>query len=186
MFLQVFAWSDHKIVLFWSAEQFYEHIMQKPAKTGKYTEINKQSDVKFWLNWIRYEAVSYALSCTVVCNSEIHNQKLKKYIKCFLSWPLVLGFFLDALDLKDISFNSVDHLPRAHLFAHLCAHFCTHLCAPLCAHHCAPLCVHLYAPLCAHSGAHHFAYLCAHFCAHLHAHPNETKNNSNWKKINVS
>ena len=34
-----------------SAEQFYEHIMQKPVKTGKYTEINKQSLVKFWLNW---------------------------------------------------------------------------------------------------------------------------------------
>ena len=33
-------------------------------KTGKYAEINKQSDVKFWLNWIRYEAVSYSLSCT--------------------------------------------------------------------------------------------------------------------------
>ena len=28
------------------AEQFYDHIMQKLVKTGKYTEINKQSDVK--------------------------------------------------------------------------------------------------------------------------------------------
>ena len=24
----------------------------------------KQSDVKFWLNWIKYRAVSYSLSCT--------------------------------------------------------------------------------------------------------------------------
>ena len=39
--------------------------MQKLVKTGKYTEINKQSNVKFWLNWIKFEAVSYLLSCTV-------------------------------------------------------------------------------------------------------------------------
>ena len=63
LFLPVFAWCAHKIVLFWSAEQFYEHIMQKLVKTGKYTEINKKSDVKFWLNWIKYGAVSYSLSC---------------------------------------------------------------------------------------------------------------------------
>ena len=30
--------------------QFYEHIMQKQVKTGKKEEINKQSDVKFWLD----------------------------------------------------------------------------------------------------------------------------------------
>ena len=50
LFLPVFAWSDHEIVLFWYAEQFYDHIMQKLVKTGKNTEINKQSDVKFCLN----------------------------------------------------------------------------------------------------------------------------------------
>ena len=63
--VQVVAWYDHKIVLFWSAEQFYDHIMQKLVKTGKNTEINKQSNVKFWLNWIRYGAVSYSSSCTL-------------------------------------------------------------------------------------------------------------------------
>ena len=46
--LIVFA-CDHKIVLFWSAEQFYAHIMQKLVKTGKNTEVNKQSDVSFGL-----------------------------------------------------------------------------------------------------------------------------------------
>ena len=54
LFLPVLAWCDHKIVFFWSAEQFYDHIMQELVKTGKYIEINKQSDVKFWLNWIKY------------------------------------------------------------------------------------------------------------------------------------
>ena len=64
LFLPVFAWCAHKIVLFRPAEQFYEHIMQKQVKTGKYTEIDKQSHVKFWLNWIKHGAVSYSLSCT--------------------------------------------------------------------------------------------------------------------------
>jgi hypothetical protein len=46
-----------------SAEQFCDHVMQKLIKTGKNTEINKQSDVKFWLSWRKYGAVSYLLSC---------------------------------------------------------------------------------------------------------------------------
>ena len=35
--------------------------MQKLVKTRKNTKINKQSNVKFWLNWIKYGAVSYSL-----------------------------------------------------------------------------------------------------------------------------
>ena len=77
VYLPVFAWCAHKIVLFWPAEQFYEHIMQNSVKTGKYTEINKQSDVKFWLNWKKYGTVSYSFSRsiffrrtkTISCNS---------------------------------------------------------------------------------------------------------------------
>ena len=48
-----------------SAKQFYEHSMQKLAKTGKYTKINKQSHVKFWLNWRKYKTVSYSFSCNL-------------------------------------------------------------------------------------------------------------------------
>ena len=33
------------------------------VKTGKFTEINIQSNVKFWLHWIKFGAVSYSLSC---------------------------------------------------------------------------------------------------------------------------
>ena len=36
-------------------------ISPKPIKPGKYKEINKQSDVKFWLNWIKYGSVSYCI-----------------------------------------------------------------------------------------------------------------------------
>ena len=36
LFLPVFTWCDHRIVLFWSAEQI--HIMQKLVKTGKNIE----------------------------------------------------------------------------------------------------------------------------------------------------
>ena len=57
VYLPVFAWFDHKIILFWSAEQFYDHIMQKQIKTGKNTEINKQYDAKFWLHCMKYGPV---------------------------------------------------------------------------------------------------------------------------------
>ena len=52
VYLPVFASSCMMLIklVFLSAEQFYEHIMRKLVKTGKSTEINKQSDVKFWLN----------------------------------------------------------------------------------------------------------------------------------------
>ena len=37
LFLPVFAWCDHKIVLQIITKQFYDHTMQKLIKTGKYT-----------------------------------------------------------------------------------------------------------------------------------------------------
>ena len=99
LFLPVFAWCcDHKIVLFWSAEQFYDHIMQKLVKTGKNTEINTQSDVKFWLNWIKYWAVSYSLTMLTVNgslpkvtqkqkNNHVHcGPLLKMVLECGLRW----------------------------------------------------------------------------------------------------
>ena len=49
------------------------------AKTGEFREIqlnNKQSDVKFWLNWRKYGAVSYWLSCTSLL------QAIKKFPQC--------------------------------------------------------------------------------------------------------
>ena len=36
-FVPDLAWCDHKIVLFWSAERYYDNIMQKRAKTQKST-----------------------------------------------------------------------------------------------------------------------------------------------------
>ena len=63
VFLSVFAWFAHKIVLQIKLKQFYEHIMQELVKKGKYTKVKKQSYVKFWLNWIQFGAVSYSLSC---------------------------------------------------------------------------------------------------------------------------
>ena len=37
LFLPLLACCDHKIVLFWSAEQFCDHIMQELVKTGKFS-----------------------------------------------------------------------------------------------------------------------------------------------------
>ena len=45
--------------------------MQELANTDKYTEINRQSDVKFWLHWINFGAVSYLSSCTTYWHSRI-------------------------------------------------------------------------------------------------------------------
>ena len=39
--------------------------MQKLVKTGKFSKINKQLDVKFWVNRIKFGAVSYLLSCNI-------------------------------------------------------------------------------------------------------------------------
>ena len=55
-FLPVFAQCGHKIVLF----RYTDHIMQKKR------EINKQSDVKFWLDWRKYGTVSFSFTCTAV------------------------------------------------------------------------------------------------------------------------
>ena len=78
-FLPVFAWCDHKIVFDWSAEQFYDHIMQKLVRTGKNTEINKQSHVKFWLNWRKYETVSYLFSC--IYSDDVQNYSFIRFLR---------------------------------------------------------------------------------------------------------
>jgi hypothetical protein len=52
-----------KLFCFGMQNNFVSTSCKNPVKTGKYTEINKQSNVKFWLNWIKYGAVSYSLSC---------------------------------------------------------------------------------------------------------------------------
>ena len=66
--LAEFSWipqfSHDKIVLQIKTKQFDEHIMQKLGNSGKFSKINKQSDVKFWLKWREHGAVSYLLSCT--------------------------------------------------------------------------------------------------------------------------
>ena len=46
-----------------SADQNKTILLSYHAKAGKKTEVNKQSDVKFWLNWIKFGAASYVLSC---------------------------------------------------------------------------------------------------------------------------
>ena len=67
--------------------------MQKLVKAGKNTEINKQSDVKFWLNWIKYGAVSYSLSCMYM---SLENAKIEIKIKscrsiCFTAFSHKFG-----------------------------------------------------------------------------------------------
>ena len=60
------------------------------AKTGKNTELNKQSDVKFWLNWMMYGNVSYSLSCTCA----VQNYKIPYEIKHECNYDFVIKILL--------------------------------------------------------------------------------------------
>ena len=50
--------------------------MQKLVKTGIFTEISKQSEVKFWLHWIKYGAVSCLWSCKKAIREYVHGSSL--------------------------------------------------------------------------------------------------------------
>ena len=65
--------------------------MQKLVKTGKYTEINKQSNVKFWLNGKKYGIISYSLSCTFLSMEEsiFYILKTPKYCQIYKSLQLL-------------------------------------------------------------------------------------------------
>ena len=56
-----FTWAEPKIV--WTSEQ--NNFSFSSGKFGGKTEINKESYVKLWLNWINYGADSYSLGCTL-------------------------------------------------------------------------------------------------------------------------
>ena len=47
----IFAWCDHKIVLFWSAEPFFDHIMQKVRNSGK-IQLNQQTIQCTVVKWV--------------------------------------------------------------------------------------------------------------------------------------
>ena len=64
--LKRFATQEHRIVfvlIFRCAEQFYVPNMQEQSKTGKKSEINRQTFVIWWLNSRRYRSVWYSFSC---------------------------------------------------------------------------------------------------------------------------
>ena len=84
--LLVFVWCDHNIVLQIKRKQFYDRIMQKLEKN---TEINKQSDVAFWLNCLKFGAVSYLLSCTTIFDLSFWHRKHNNGAKLMI---LVMAF----------------------------------------------------------------------------------------------
>ena len=109
LFLLVFAWCAHKIVLQIKTKQYYEHIMQKLVKTGKYTEINKQSHVKFWLNWRKYRTVSYSFSCNKWSKIILKNLIFKKV--CLNLWKLIL---CKGVNAKKIAWSNEAHQAKTH------------------------------------------------------------------------
>ena len=69
--------------LFWAENCFvliFKTIFcSKQVRTGRNTKINKQSEVKFWLNWIKCGSVSYSFSC--VKNEKIHYRYYNRLIE---------------------------------------------------------------------------------------------------------
>ena len=100
--------------MLWSAEQFYDHILQKLVKTGKNTEINKQSDVKFWLNWIKHGAVSYSLSCTHYGKNSEHVIFSQKYMwhNTMKIWGILFQVYYFQVSVVWVWRSIVKRIPR--------------------------------------------------------------------------
>ena len=71
-----------KIYLSWtkncSVLMFKTILGSAQVNSGQNTEIIKQSHVKFWLNWINYEAVLYSLNCTKLIPNDQGGQEPQK------------------------------------------------------------------------------------------------------------
>ena len=91
------------IKLFCSADQFYDHIMQELVKIEKFSWINKQSDVKFRLNRMKFGAVSYLLSCISFSS---YGQTVQVKVSKFRHQKLVC--FFQALDKHAYDWNLKD------------------------------------------------------------------------------
>ena len=86
VFAPVLSWFEHENYFEdWSKTIF----CSKQVRTGKNTEINKQSDVKFWLIWRKCGLDSYSFSC-----KENHGMqgKASKFLLGFPAW----------LDIKEV------------------------------------------------------------------------------------
>ena len=61
------------------------------AKNGKKPEINKQSNINFWLNQLKYGAVSYSLSYKITEESTKHHWFFAEFFKqvaCSFQYPI--------------------------------------------------------------------------------------------------
>ena len=69
--LKRFAAQEHRFVfvfIFRCADQFYVPNVQGQSKTGKKSEINRQTFIFWWLNSRKYRSVWYLFSCTKSSN----------------------------------------------------------------------------------------------------------------------
>ena len=106
MFLPVFAWYDHNIVLQIRSKQ--NNFMITSCR------IKKQSDLKFWLNWRKYETVSYSFSCRYFNStySVAYFLFFNVLLLCFnfsmvsFGRPLSFNFLLRSLMLRDANSSS--------------------------------------------------------------------------------
>ena len=71
----------------------FKTILWSAQVKGKNTEINKQSHIKFWLNWIEYGAVSYSISCI----DQVENISYLQWciLRLCLGWELLQNLVLE-------------------------------------------------------------------------------------------
>ena len=67
------------------------------ANPCKYSEILKQYDVKWWLNYRRYGSVSYSFTCIWICIQDY----FPWICKCFRGWRLI-SLILGGLHWKNV------------------------------------------------------------------------------------
>ena len=78
---------EHRIVfvlIFRCAEQFYVPNMQEQSKTGKESEINRQTYVIWWLNSRKYRSVWYLLSCKWTSFYRDYHNEVSDWASLFL------------------------------------------------------------------------------------------------------
>ena len=94
VFFPEFTWAELKIVMNIRTDQCIAMLGSSQVNSGENTEINKQLHVKHWLNWKKYEAILYSLSCNtpIAITGFVDHLGLWPEIceKYFLSFPQII------------------------------------------------------------------------------------------------
>ena len=108
--------------------------MQKLVKTGKYTEINKQSDFKVWLSWRKYGTVSYSFSCNAYFSRNYFTYTNTYFFKKLFYIGTLIHIFQETIlhSTNSHYFLSFDWQEKPYLGAHQLWPWCKKVLIDLC------------------------------------------------------